>query len=131
MAITLKAYERDDVVDAVNNLAFAINVWAHGKGFWNVPKGATPEDDEQILRLQKVTKNALVVTELSEQVEAIRKPNTASGVEGFTNEEEELADAIIRALDYAGEFRMNIGECIRRKMLVNEGRPYQHGGKKF
>jgi hypothetical protein len=46
---------------------------------------------------------------------------------GFTNEEEEVADQIIRLLDYAGEYKLRIGECIRAKMMKNEGRPYQHG----
>jgi hypothetical protein len=51
----------------------------------------------------------LVVTELAELTEGIRKPSTPSSVEGITNEEEEMADTIIRCLDYCGHYGLRWG----------------------
>lgn len=42
----------------------------------------------------------------------------------------ELADAMIRILDYCGHAKIDIGEAILMKMRYNEARPYRHGGKK-
>ena len=41
----------------------------------------------------------------------------------------ELADAIIRILDYCGKAEINIESVIRLKHEYNKTRPYRHGGK--
>ena len=41
--------------------------------------------------------------------------------------EDEIADAIIRLLDYAGSRNMDIGKHIRHKLSYNSTRPYKHG----
>lgn len=51
------------------------------------------------------------------------------GLEPLTNEEEELADTIIRALDYAKRRNLNIGKAVAVKHAYNVTRPYRHGGK--
>jgi NTP pyrophosphatase (non-canonical NTP hydrolase) len=43
--------------------------------------------------------------------------------------EEEMADIIIRVLDTAGFFGLDIGEAIRKKLEYNRTRPQRHGGK--
>ena len=43
--------------------------------------------------------------------------------------EEELADIIIRTLDNAAEFNVDIAKAVAVKMAFNSGRPFQHGGK--
>ncbi len=43
----------------------------------------------------------------------------------------ELADCIIRILDYCGKEGINIDEAIRKKHEHNKSRPYRHGGKKI
>ncbi len=41
----------------------------------------------------------------------------------------ELADCIIRILDYCGKAGIDIDEAIRIKHEYNKTRPYRHGGK--
>lgn len=41
----------------------------------------------------------------------------------------ELADCIIRILDYCGKEGIDIEDVIRRKHEYNKTRPYRHGGK--
>ena len=72
----------------------------------------------------------LIVTELSEAMEAYRIGNPESEkIPGFTKMEEELADVIIRLLDFAGGMGLDIDGALRAKMAYNECRPYRHGGK--
>lgn len=53
-------------------------------------------------------------------VECDRKP------EGIATE---MADCIIRILDWCGQMGVDIGEVIRIKHEYNKTRPYRHGGK--
>ncbi len=41
----------------------------------------------------------------------------------------EMADCIIRILDWCGEEGIDIDKIIRLKMEYNKTRPYRHGGK--
>jgi NTP pyrophosphatase (non-canonical NTP hydrolase) len=43
----------------------------------------------------------------------------------------ELADCIIRILDYCGKEEIDIEEAIKIKHEYNKTRPYRHGGKKI
>ncbi len=72
----------------------------------------------------------LMVTELAEAMEAYRDGNPESEkISGFSQMEEELADVIIRLLDYAGGENLDIEGALLAKMAYNEKRPYRHGGK--
>lgn len=124
------------LVTSINALAGQINRWANAKGFWTVPQeitdimnkmSANPKVKAWIDNAMKAQKLALITTETSEHVEAVRKPDVPSELPGFTSEEEELADQIIRCLDYGAQYKLRIGETILAKMAKNEGRPYKHG----
>lgn len=118
------SYTDEEVsASALNWLGRAINKWANEKGFWDFSKteGVLPDS-----KLVKNTKLLLVISEVVECMEGLRKAAN-SQVAGFTNEEEEIADSIIRLLDYAGQYDLRIGEAVLAKMAYNEGRPYKHG----
>lgn len=72
----------------------------------------------------------LVVTELAEAMEAYRVGNPESEeIPGFSRLEEELADAVIRILDFAGGASLDLEGAILAKMSYNDGRTFRHGGK--
>jgi NTP pyrophosphatase (non-canonical NTP hydrolase) len=78
--------------------------------------------------------------EVSEVWEAARKGHLkepcdkakemqACGLPVLTCVEEEIADVIIRALDDAAEFKVDVAGVLAVKMAFNERRAFRHGGK--
>src|SRR5215831_2905869 len=104
---------------SLDELAREINDNSCKKGFWKFESN-------------KAEKIALIHSELSEALEAIR----AEGVPmdqhcpDYTSETIEMADAIIRILDYCGYYNIPIGEALFSKHEFNKTRPHKHG-KKF
>ena len=95
----------------------AIHKTAREKGWWDEPRQA-PECI------------ALMHSELSEALEGYRLGNPMSEkIAPFSQIEEELADVIIRILDYAEANSFEIEKALMAKMAYNETRPYRHGGK--
>jgi len=116
----LSEYQRDEFIKRFFDVAFAAHRTAKEKGFW-------PEDKVRLAE-QKI---CLMHSELSELLEAIRKPNADHQmIEDFSQEEIELADLIIRAMDYAVGRELRLPRAILAKMDFNEGRPHMHG-KRF
>lgn len=78
---------------------------------------------------------ALIHSEVSEALEEYRNGHGATEIyfsdsgkpEGIPTE---LADVIIRVLDYCGYAGINIDAAISQKHEYNKSRPYRHGGKK-
>jgi len=95
-----------------------IHATANEKGWWDEPRGA-PECI------------CLMHAELSEALEAYRIGNPPSiKTPLFSQIEEELADTIIRILDFAEANNFDIEGALAAKMWYNTTREYRHGGKK-
>jgi NTP pyrophosphatase (non-canonical NTP hydrolase) len=102
-----------------DKLADSLHRTAIDKGFWD-----NDADDETFC-----TKIALIHSEATEVLEAIRKNQGAEAIA------EEIADIIIRTLDlYAalyryGRTRHSLDDVIQLKMSKNKDRPHKHGNR--
>ena len=71
---------------------------------------------------------ALIHAEVSEALEALRQGNPSSNkIIEYSNLEEELADAVIRIMDYAFGKDLDIAGAILAKIEYNQSREYMHG----
>ena len=70
--------------------------------------------------------------EVSELWEAYRKGILAEKCVkcDLTNEEEEVADILLRTLDYAGSRGLDVEKIVAMKLTHNRMRGHRHGGKK-
>lgn len=73
---------------------------------------------------------ALFHSEISEGFEGVRYNNPASDkIPELSSVEEELADTVIRIMDYAEAKGFKVASAILAKMEYNKGRSYRHGNK--
>jgi NTP pyrophosphatase (non-canonical NTP hydrolase) len=97
-------------------------------GFHTARKVSDP--DKTIRDMSDATALMLIVSELSEAMEALRHGNPPSDkIDNFSGMEEELADACIRIFDLCVSRGFLLGDAILAKMSFNETRPFMHGDK--
>ena len=102
---------------------------AKSKGFWDPYR--ISNGDIYLTVDQTLAKLALVTSEVSEAVEAVRTGEPHLQIvdgkpEGIGAE---LADVVIRVLDLCEALNINLENCIDVKATYNETRPHRHGGK--
>jgi NTP pyrophosphatase (non-canonical NTP hydrolase) len=103
---------------------------AVNKGFWDLEiglirrmredKNYKPEEVTAVINAFRSQKLMLIVSELGEAQEALRKND-------WLNYKEELADVVIRMGDLAGGEDIRLETEIVQKMDYNKSRPYLHG----
>lgn len=109
---------------SLNELAKEIHENACNKGWWDEPR-----------TFGEIV--ALCHSELSEALEEYRAGRPMVWYKVMDGESKpegiavEMADCIIRILDWAGKKGIDMDYIIREKMDYNTTRPYRHGGKKL
>lgn len=103
---------------------------AKEKGFWDDWDSISWEDGlpttldiDELYNNAIATRLMLIVSEVSEALEALRKDDT-------DNFAEELADVVIRVCDLVGGLEIDLEKEILNKIERNKSREYKHG-KKF
>lgn len=109
-------------IDGWTHMAQSIYETGKASGFYDHPI-ATPEEH--------AAKIALMHSELSEALEGIRGDLMDDKLTHRKMVECELADTVIRIMNYASHTGLDVAEAIVEKNAFNKTRPHKHGGKKI
>lgn len=116
----LSKLNNDEYPELLNRLSYLVHKDNKDKGFWD-------DADEVPGEYYVATKLALMQSELSEAVEANRKNEMDDKLKHRPGLDVELADCVIRILDFCGYYNIDIGDIIAEKLEYNRSRPYKHG----
>lgn len=126
---------QQDLITLLKLFSEEINFNALNHGFWqdeqNI-KEYLQQNSEMYRRIELMSsceKLALIHSEVSECLEVLRnnKIKADEHCPNFLNIEVELADILIRIIDFAAERRLNIFEAMIAKHEFNLTRPFKHG----
>ena len=127
-------FEKLNFNGMLNRLSELIYYANKKKGFYEdapfLYQDVTMDESEEYenLNIYLGNKIMLMVGELAEAHEGLRHNNPASEhIPEFSALEEEMADTIIRILDFCGYQKLRIEEAINAKLDYNATRPHKHG----
>lgn len=103
---------------ALRTLQHEIHSTALEKGWWDKLR-----NEGEII--------ALIHSEATEALEAVRNNHPDSRKIPYQEVEEELADIAIRLMDYAEHKQYRLPESILSKLDYNQSRSYRHGNKQL
>lgn len=130
-AIILKQEMQMDKYASMTLLAAEVFADNKAKGFWD---DAVVVDEHGPHGFNPHLRNTgellmLMVSELGEAIEAHRKGLNDDKLTALPGVHVELADCLIRILDYCGAHGVDIGDIVRQKLEYNRTRAYKHGKK--
>ena len=132
-----------DQFSGLDVMSSTIRSWAKDKGFEEdvdalhmlVESSVADESQEKHLHdfietLFSLAQIGLIVSELGELAEAIRKPTNDDHLPDVPQHSAEMADTIIRLLHLNGRIgSVSLDDVTRQKLKYNETRPHKHGKK--
>lgn len=119
-----------DFAVSLNALAERAHANSRAKGFWScIDDLKTHPRFTEIEVMWKLSRIALIHSEASEALEGIRKDLKDDHLPERSMEVAEMADIVVRILDYCGAYNLPLGQVIVEKMRYNSGRPAMHGKK--
>jgi hypothetical protein len=129
-------FYNDQFVKFFSAIQKRVNKTAHEKGWYDKDDALKainmPEDLRKYVgKLANMTRIALMHSELSEGLEGERKDLNDDKIPQFTMMEAELADTIIRIMDFCEENHLKVADALIAKASFNTGRAYRHGNKAF
>lgn len=116
--LTHESEEEYSIQGAANFLQSVCHGAASNAGWWGGKSGPDPRNNHMCFS-QKLM---LIVSEIAEAMEGDRKGLKDDHLPNRDMREVELADAVIRIMDLAGAYNMDIGGAIAEKMQYNRTR---------